>query len=175
MGASGLSVRLSGNGDREGWAAAVWDKALDVIYAEVMIRADSELAYYLEGEPDCSVTGDGVMWWFSNPAGCCARSSSAWSHWFEHVLCEGWPLFGRMAEERGLVLEAGRPVRADLVSGASFVTVRRDLWMAGEDGLFGDNAHIPAAELTPGELEELHLALRGCRCTLCSDRPPTVR
>lgn len=165
---------MSGDGDRDGWAAAVWDWALDVIYVEAGIRADSGLAHYLEDEPSRSAAGDGVTWWFGDPAGCCSRSAGAWAHWFEHALYKGWAVFAMMAEKRGLVLEAGRPVRDELVSGASFVTVRGDLWMAGESGIFGDDAHVPVDELTPEEQEEVRLALRGCRCPLCSALPPAV-
>ncbi|ROO87350.1 hypothetical protein EDD29_4949 [Actinocorallia herbida] len=180
MGAVGLSVRLSGDGDREGWAASVWDKALDEIWVEASLNAKSPVYRYLEGEPKddplYDVDGDEVSWMFSNPAGCCSRSAHLWSHWLGHALHAYWELFGRMAEERGLVLEAGRPVRADLVAKSSYVTLRGNVFRAEEDGLHDDRDHIPLSDLTPDEVEEVHLAQRGCRCALCLYMPhPAAR
>ncbi|WP_148086036.1 hypothetical protein [Actinocorallia herbida] len=175
MGARAISVRLSGDGARHAWAEAVHHKATEAIWREVGLDPAGDLAYYAGAELSRTVDGDAASWWFGDPGGCCGRSAHAWAHWFEHVLCAGWPLFTHLAGEHGLVLEGSPPAYADLTAGGALVVLRRGLWIAEESGLFGDDAHVPLADLTPGERAAHASARRHCQCTLCVDLPPEVR
>lgn len=171
MGGTGVSLKISGNGDPCVLGAAIWNTAHEIIHMDVDLHPWGDLAYYTEDEGRCTAQDDSVTWWFSNPGGCCTRSQQAWMHWFQRVLSWDWYIFTQIAAEHGLAFVSGPPDLDELAREGNFITLRDDLWMAEEDGLYGDNAHIPLAELTADE-RVLHAeALQRCRCPMCAPKP----
>lgn len=170
MGGIGYSLEVSGTGDRAAMGKAFWESALNWIYPEVGLTPADELDCYLDDTVDWTTDGNSVTWWFANPGGCCSRSSEAWLHWFRLAIAAGWDGYSRIAAERyGLTIESERVDLAELLRGADLrlVTLRGDVWMAEESGLFGDDAYIPVADLTERE-RALHAeALTRCLCSVC--------
>lgn len=102
------------------------------------------------------------------PWGCCSRSASVWSHWFELAIAVEWEAIVKAAERHGLTVASRRPDLDALLTGKfRFVSLRGDLWEAWAGGLGGDDAYLPVAELTPEERARHAEALDGCRCPIC--------
>lgn len=170
MGGIGYSLEVSGNGDRTAMGKAFWESALDWIYPELGLTPADELDYYLDDTVDWTTDDNSVTWWFANPGGCCSRSSKAWLHWFQLAIAAGWDEYSRIAAERyGLTIESERLDLAELLRSGDLrlVRLRGNIWIADERGLAGDDAHIPATELTESE-RALHAeALTRCLCPIC--------
>ncbi|MEU6721867.1 hypothetical protein ABZ897_61420 [Nonomuraea sp. NPDC046802] len=170
MKAAGISLKVSGEGDRAAAQAALWKAVRDFI--GVYIGGSS--AYAPVREYVWEVVShdheiDRLNWSFDDLSGCCSRSAWAWHHWFRLALAADWNRLRRVAGDHGLTLEGEPPSLAELLAGDDhYVVLRGDLWSVGETGLHGDDQYIDVAELTTEERARHTEARERCMCLPCA-------
>lgn len=177
MGSIGILLQVSGDGDRAALHSAIWDAAQDFIgmYVNTRSPAYGSLSYYLGDAmheekragtwgPD----GDQLQWWFRDFAGCCSRSAGAWLHWLQLAFAADWDRFTQLADEHGLTITSTPPALATLLGAKNYVLLRDELWSAEENGLFGDDEHVPIDDLTDEERALHAQALERCLCWMCT-------
>ncbi|MEV0606234.1 hypothetical protein AB0I61_07700 [Polymorphospora rubra] len=173
MGAVGLTLNVSGEGDHAALHTAIWDAALDLIYRYT--PSSAAVNEYLSEAPydaaDAGIWGDQggeLIWFFKDYAGCCSRSSGLWLHWFERVLAADWAHFTHLAAEHDLTITSPPPVLTELLADrARYVRLRDDVWSVDEHGLYGDDKHLPLDDLTADEQERHAEARERCMCGMC--------
>src|SRR4051812_13123648 len=109
MGASGISLRVSGDGDREALHSAIWEATQRFIanYVGSEWPEYGRAWDYLSEEAwdGWGVDGDGLHWWFSSWGGCASVMMGAWLHWLELAFAANHNRLTGLAEDHGLTIE----------------------------------------------------------------------
>lgn len=192
MGSIGVTLTVSGDGDRAALHSAVWKAAYNLIDTYTAspeyepnrrLLADS-IKNAPVGKYPWGVDGDRLSWYFYDFGACRLNFSQAWVHWLHLAFAADWDGFVRLAKDNGLEITSiqGRsepPVLAEEVAIHSFVTLHGKLWLAWETpwekGLVWDDGDddddyecIPIAELTSEERALYDKALKRCLCGPCT-------
>ncbi|MBB2909213.1 hypothetical protein FHS43_000459 [Streptosporangium becharense] len=176
MGSTGISLQVSGDGDRAVLHAAIWEAARDFLDmytgSPAYETAYSYLSEAIPHEKDLGgwgVDGDWLRWMFPDFAGCCAVSSNIWVHWLQLAFAADWDRFVQLAGQHGLEIVSERPALDGLLANdGSYVTLRGEVWSVDEKGLYGDDKHLPIADLDPDELARHAEACERCMCGPCA-------
>jgi hypothetical protein len=148
MGATGLALTVTGDGDRDVFADEAWRlvlrKTIDMYLSNEAYRGT--VNYLMDAIPSderdlWGADDDGVRFLFRDFAGCCNRSSSAWTHFAMIAAGVEWERLCGLAEEVDLQITSERPRFADQARCEHFVILRNELWFVEDDGLFGDSKH----------------------------------
>lgn len=166
MGSIGTSVATTGDGDLAAARRAVWQLAYDFAASYAYrLPAAQETFEYLDNNDPCAGPDTALDWWFKDLAGCCGRSAGLWLHWVRLAIAVEWNRVVAVAARHGVTVTADRPPRP--AADPPFVLLRGYVWSAWDTGLWGDERHLPLADLDAPELAAYEAARTLCACPLC--------
>lgn len=179
MGSLGISVKVSGDGDRAAARRMIWADARKFISGYWLSEAYGEINEYLDNADPCGDIhhpGEFLSWSFPDLAGLCYRSQAAWLHWLEIWMAARWETVAWAVEFNGLTLESPRPDLAQLLGDGNdshFVVLARPetreyLWRVRDNGLSGDGKWLDLDDLTDEQRTDVERARELCRCDMCS-------
>lgn len=176
MGAVGFSVTVSGGGDRDALYQKYWQRVSIYLsnynarpwhgdigeYINDVIREEQRAGRW---GPD----GDELTWWFTDFDGCRVRSANLWLHWVKRIFAFDWSGFETVARQHRLVLAGERPSLRELLTdtGDAYQRFSGSWWSVSPEGLRGDDAFVPVAELTSALRAKHAQALEHCLCGVC--------
>ena len=173
MGAVGVSIEVSGDGDRAALHEAIWDEITEWVRMYTADSANEQvLEYVLDADTDedsWGAVGDSLLWMFPDCAGCCNRSADAWAHWAQLALASEWDRIVQLADEHELrITSEPRTLDELLVDRPGYVSLRGNLWDARENGLYGDSESLELSELDDNERARYQAARVRCMCGPCT-------
>lgn len=178
MGGVGVSLRVSGDGDRAELHDAIWNRFLGRLHYYNAKPWTSTTDYYLgeamhdaQADGSWGVDGDDLGWMFRDYAGCCSRAARLWVHWMEGYFAADWDILRNVAQQRGFTIVTQRPSLDAFLTGNrdAFMRFRQDWWSVNEEGLNGDDQFVPLTELTEAQQTKHAEAMRRCLCGLCRE------
>lgn len=169
MGALGTFLEVSGDGDREGLHAAIWECVRAFLAPLLTSGPYWDVTSYLidvSSQDSWGARGDGLHWMFPDYGGNCTRSKYMWTHWTQLAIAAEWDAIERLAAAHGLAITSKRR-SLDIGGDQGFLELRGKVWLIMEDSLVGDGEHLAIEGLDADERARVEAARAACACAPC--------